>query len=82
MMLKITGSSDGNDEVKQGISQGNVHKHVNPVVDGADYQQENGGFGADHVDTHDPVNGCRTMDSPVQCQEHQKADGAAHYPLS
>ena len=77
-MMKITGSSDGNDEVKQGISQGNINEHVHPVVDGADYHQENSGLGADHIDTHDPVNGCRAMDSPVQSQEHQKTEGNAY----
>jgi len=64
-MVKVARSSDCNDKIKQGIGQGNIHKHVNPVVDGADYHQENGGLGADYVDTHDPVNCCRTMDSPV-----------------
>ena len=47
------------------IKLSNIHKHVNPVVNGTDYHQQNSGLGADNVDTHDPVNGCRAMDSPV-----------------
>jgi hypothetical protein len=78
MMLQIAGSRDGNDKVKQGISQGNVHKHVDPVVNGADYHQENGGLGPDHVHAHDSVNGSWTMDSPVQRQKHQKTEGNSY----
>ena len=77
-MMKITGSSDGNDEVKQGIGQGNINEHVHPVLDGADYHQENGGLGTDHVNAHDPVNGSRAMDRSVQCQKHQKAKNNAY----
>ena len=71
-MLKIAGSRYGNEKVEQGIGQGNIHKHVYPVVNCADYNQQDCGLGADHINTHDPVNGCRTMDRSVQRKQHQK----------
>jgi len=77
-MLKVAGSGDGNYKVKQGIGQGNIHKHIHPMVDGADYYQQDRGLGADYVDTHDPVN-CRwAMNNPVQCEKHQKAERDAY----
>ena len=76
-MMKVAGSRNGDYKIKQSIGQGNIYKHVNPVINGADYHQENSGLGADYVDTHYPVDGCRTMDSPVQRQEHQKTEGNA-----
>ena len=73
-MVKVARSSYGNEKIKQSISQRNIYKHVNPVINGADYHQENGGLGADHVNTHDPVYGSRAMDSPMQSQKHQKTE--------
>ena len=76
-MVKVARSSYGNEKIKQSISQRNIYKHVNPVINGADYHQENSSLGADYVDTHYPVDGCWSMDSPVQRQEHQKTEGNA-----
>ena len=77
-MVKVARSSYGNEKIKQSISQRNIYKHVNPVINGADYHQENSSLGADYVDTHDPVN-CRwAMNNPVQCEKHQKAERDAY----
>jgi len=77
-MVKVAGSSDGDYKIKQGIGQGNINKHIHPVVNGAYYHEENGSLGAYHIDPHYPVNSSRTMDSPMQCQKNQKTEGNAY----
>jgi hypothetical protein len=77
-MVKVAGSSDGDYKIQQGVRQGNINKHIHPVINCADNHQENGGLGAYHIDTHNPVNGCRALDSPVQSQKNQKTEGNAY----
>lgn len=73
-MLEVAGSPDGDDKIQQGISQGNINKHVNPMIKGSDQHQQDRGFGADDVDAHDPVYGCRSVDSPMQSEQHQETE--------
>ena len=73
-MLEVAGSPNCDDKIQQGIGQGNINKHINPMIKGTDQHQEYRGFGADDVDAHDPVYGRRPMDSPMQSKQHQETE--------
>ena len=62
---QVTRHHDGADEIKQGVSDGKINEHVDPVVHGSDDDEQHRGLGAYDAHPQDPVESGRSYPYPV-----------------